>query len=124
MLMFKKSLTFVVVPDSSQVSRQISIKVWYFWAALAAATILVFASFFLTSEFLTGQVNEAELARLQAENEQLSLKFENLRWGLAETDVRYQELVQKEVALRQVFGLPQSMLKNDNLVWVDPAVYR
>ena len=106
MVMFKKKLTFVVVPDSSEVSRQITIRVWYFWAALAAATILVFASFFLTSEFLTGQVNEAELARLQAENEQLSLKFENLRWGLAETDVRYQELVQKEIALRQVFGLP------------------
>jgi len=105
--MFRKKLTFIVVPDSSEVSRQLSVRVWHLWAVLAGVTILLFASFFLASEFFASQVNEAELARLQEENKQLAQKYEDIRWTLAETDTRYSELVQKEIALRQVFGLPE-----------------
>lgn len=113
--MFGKKLTFLVVPDSSQVSRQLSVRVWYFWAGLILITGLLFASFFLASAFLSDQVDEAELVRLQAENEQLSKKYEELRWSLSETDIRYNELVQKEIALRQVFGLPEINIEERQL---------
>lgn len=105
--MFGKKLTFLIVPDSSGVSRQLTVQVWYFWAGLILITGLLFASSFLASAFLSDRVDEIELARLQSENEQLSQKYEELRWSLSETDIRYNELVQKEIALRQVFGLPE-----------------
>jgi len=113
--MFKKKLTFLVVPDSSEVSRQLSVRVWHLWAALALATILLFASFFLTSEYIQTQVTDAELATLQQENQELSQKYEEIRWTMAETDNRYQELVKKEIALRQVFGLPEINLEERQL---------
>lgn len=113
--MFRKKLTLVVVPDSCEVSRQLNVRVWHLWAVLAGATILLFASFFLASEFFASQVNEAELARLQEENKQLAQKYEDIRWTLAETDTRYSELVQKEIALRQVFGLPEINIEERQL---------
>ncbi len=105
--MFGRKLTFLVVPDSSEVSRQLNVRVWYLWAGLIFATVLLFASFFLASDFFSGRVDKAELARLKAENEELVKKYKELRWNLAETDDRYDKLVQKEIALRQVFGLPE-----------------
>jgi len=113
--MFKKKLTFLVVPDSSEVSRQLSVRVWYFWATLALAIILLFASFFLASEYIQTQVTDAELVKLQQENQELSQKYEEIRWTLAETDKRYSELVKKEIALRQVFGLPEINLEERQL---------
>jgi len=105
--MFRKRLTFVVVPDSSQASCQLSVKLWMLYAGLAAAVLLVFASFFLASNYFSGQVSEAELDRLRAENNDLAGKYEELRWSLAQVRGRYDDLVQKEVALRSVFGLPE-----------------
>lgn len=105
--MFRKKLTFVVVPDSSQTSRQLSVKTWKLYAGLAVAVLLVFASFFFASHFFSGQVSQAELERLRSENDELAGKYEELRWSLAQVRTRYDDLVQKEVALRSVFGLPE-----------------
>lgn len=113
--MFKKKLTLVIVPDSSEVSRQLSVRVWYLWAALGLVTILIFCSFFLTSEYVQTQITNAELVKLQQENQKLSQKYEEIRWTLAETDNRYAELVTKEIALRQVFGLPEINLEERQL---------
>jgi murein DD-endopeptidase MepM/ murein hydrolase activator NlpD len=105
--MLKKKLTFLFIPDSDGVSRQISIRAWSLYAASLAILGLVFASFYFASAFLGLRVNEAELNRLKAENSQLAQKFENLRWTIAEADARFSQLVQKEVALRSIFGLPE-----------------
>ena len=113
--MFKKKLTFMIVPDSNAVSRQLSIRVWYFWATLALTIVLLFTSFFLASEYIKTQVSDAELIKLQQENQELSQKYEEIRWTLAETDNRYSELVKKEIALRQVFGLPEINLEERQL---------
>jgi len=113
--MFKKKLTFMIVPDSNSVSRQLSIRVWYFWATLALTIVLLFTSFFLASEYIKTQVSDAELIKLQQENQELSQKYEEIRWTLAETDNRYSQLVKKEIALRQVFGLPEINLEERQL---------
>lgn len=105
--MFGKKFTFLVVPDSREVPRQMSLPAWALWGAVTFIGILLFTSFFLVSSSISTQVDEAELARLQDENEQLAQKYEELRWNLAEADSRYSDLIQKEIALRQVFGLPE-----------------
>jgi murein DD-endopeptidase MepM/ murein hydrolase activator NlpD len=84
-----------------------SLPAWALWGAVTFIGILLFTSFFLVSSSISTQVDEAELARLQDENEQLAQKYEELRWNLAEADSRYSDLIQKEIALRQVFGLPE-----------------
>ena len=45
--------------------------------------------------------------RLEDENARLADKFEQLRWSMAESESRYNNLVQKEIALRTIFDLPQ-----------------
>jgi murein DD-endopeptidase MepM/ murein hydrolase activator NlpD len=113
--MFRKKLTFVVIPDSSQTARQVSTKVWYLWAGLAGAAALVFVSFFLASAYLSGEVDQAELDRLRVENKELADKYEEIRWSMAEVDARYNDLVRKEIALRQVFDLPEINLEERQL---------
>jgi murein DD-endopeptidase MepM/ murein hydrolase activator NlpD len=105
--MLKKRLTFILIPDSNGVTRQLSVRLWHLYAALILFALLMFASFFLASEFFANQVNEAELARLDVENRQLAEKYEELRWSLAETSNRYNQLVQKEIAIRSLFGLEE-----------------
>jgi len=85
------------------------------WAGLAGAAALVFVSLFLASAYLSGEVDQAELDRLRVENRELAGKYEELRWSLAETDARYNDLVRKEIALRQVFGLPEINLEERQL---------
>jgi murein DD-endopeptidase MepM/ murein hydrolase activator NlpD len=105
--MLNKKLTFMLIPDSDGVSRQVSIRLWVVYATAFAALVLLFASFFFASAFLNSQVNEVELTRLQSENSALSKKYEELRWSIAEAGARFEELVQKEIALRSVFGLAE-----------------
>ncbi len=97
----------MMVPGSDGVSRQVSIRLWHVYAIALIFISLVFASLFLASSYFVDRVDEAEIARLTSENEQLSEKYENLRWTLAEADDRYDHLVQKEIALRNVFGLEE-----------------
>ncbi len=105
--MFKKKLTFIVVPDSTGYSRELSLPVALLYFGAAFVFTLLFLCFLLAAEFFGERVDTEELDRLQAENEQLAEKYEQVRWSLAETDTRYQELVQKEIALRTMFDLPE-----------------
>lgn len=113
--MFNRILTFVLVPDSSNVSRQLTVRVWYLWGGVVGVAVLLLATFFFASAYLTGTVDEAELARLRAENETLATKYEQLRDDLAKTDARYSELVQKEIAIRTAFGLPEVSVEERQL---------
>ncbi|MCP4684362.1 MAG: peptidoglycan DD-metalloendopeptidase family protein [bacterium] len=113
--MLKEKLTFMVVPDSQGVSKQLSIPVWSLYASVLAILLLLFLSVFFASEFFAQQVEQSELEGLKAENQQLAAKYEELRWALAETSDRYDELVQKEIAIRAVFDLPEISLEERQL---------
>jgi len=113
--MLKEKLTFMVVPDSQGVSKQLSVPVWSLYASALAVVLLVFLSVFLASEFFAEQVDQSELEGLRVENQQLAAKYEELRWALAETGDRYEELVQKEIALRAVFDLPEISVEERQL---------
>ena len=97
----------MVVPDTKSVSRQLTIPVWLLFAGGGLATVLLFAAVFFASQYVDVKLDQAELARLQDENVALADKFENLRWSLSETESRYNDLIQKEIALRTIFDLPQ-----------------
>jgi murein DD-endopeptidase MepM/ murein hydrolase activator NlpD len=105
--MFNRRLTFIFVPDTSALSRQLSVRVWHLWGSVVGVALLVVLTFFFASAFLTTTVDEAELVRLRAENEGLANKYELLQTDLAKTDARYNELIQKEIAIRTAFGLPE-----------------
>lgn len=97
----------MLIPGSDGVSRQVSVRLWALYAGVLTVLALLFASFFFASAFLNQQVSEVELDRLRSENEELARQYEELRWNVAEADARYQDLVNKEIALRNVFGLPE-----------------
>ncbi|MBD3258509.1 peptidoglycan DD-metalloendopeptidase family protein [candidate division GN15 bacterium] len=105
--MLKRKLTLMVIPDTQNVSRQLTVPVWLLYAGCTVVACLLLASVFFGTEFLGERLNEAELSRLEAENQELADKYESLRWSLAETESRYSDLVQKEIALRTIFDLPQ-----------------
>jgi murein DD-endopeptidase MepM/ murein hydrolase activator NlpD len=113
--MLKEKLTFMVVPDSQGVSRQLSVPIWSLYASALAILLLLFFSVFFASEFFAKQVEQSEMDGLKAENKQLATKYEELRWALAETGHRYDELVQKEIAIRAVFDLPEISLEERQL---------
>jgi len=105
--MWKKKLTFMLIPTTSGISRQVRIPVALIWAAVGGVLILVFASFFLSAQVFSDRVDTRELTRLRAENDRLKDRYEQLRWNLTEVEGRYDDLVTKETAIRTLFNLPE-----------------
>ncbi len=121
--MFKKKITFLVIPDSSGISRQIRIPVAFFYIAASIALFLVVSSLFFGAEFLSARVSELALAQFKLENSRLHDKFEQFSDRLAETEARYSTLVQKEVAIRNLFNLPEINTEERQLGIGGPGSY-
>ncbi len=105
--MWKKKLTFMFIPTTTGISRQVRVPIALIWAGVAGVLILVFSSFFLSAQFFNERVDSRELDRLRSENKQLQDQFEQMRWNLTEVESRYDDLVQKETAIRTLFNLPE-----------------
>jgi len=103
----KKKLTFLLIPDSSSAPRHVSVSVTLIYGLLGALLFLIIATFFLSSHFFSYEVAQEELTRLRTENQQLSDKFEQMRWNLAEVEDRFNQLVSKEIKVRTLFDLPE-----------------
>jgi len=96
----------MLIPNSMGMLKQLRVPLAIIYLSVAAVTLLLFLSFFFSAEFFSDKVDQKELARLRAENNQLTDKYERLRWSMAEVESRYDELVDKEVHLRSLFDLP------------------
>jgi murein DD-endopeptidase MepM/ murein hydrolase activator NlpD len=105
--LLKKKLTFLFIPGSEGISKQLSISVALIYGVATAVAVLLIASFFLSAQFFSDRVNTSELQHLRTENAQLKDKFEQMRWNLAEVQDRYTDLVQKEIRIRTMFDLPE-----------------
>jgi murein DD-endopeptidase MepM/ murein hydrolase activator NlpD len=105
--MWKKKLTLLIIPDSMTESRQLSVKFGTLWMLSGGLVLMILASFYFAGSFVTTQVAESDVERLQAENQLLKEKYEKIRWNLSEADSRYQDLVKKEIAIRAMFDLPE-----------------
>ena len=97
----------MLIPNSEGILKQLNIPVALIYFGAFAVLVLVASSLFLSAEFFTTKVDQAELEQLRAENQRLQEKYEQLRWNLVEVNDRYTELVQKEIKIRTIFDLPE-----------------
>lgn len=97
----------MLIPNSMGILKQLNIPVAFIYLGAFAVLLLLVGSFFLSAEFFSTKVDQAELERLQAENQRLTEKYEQLRWNLNEVNERYSQLVQKEIRIRTIFDLPE-----------------
>lgn len=105
--MWKKKLTFLFVPDSSTHARQVSIKSSVIYISACVFGLFVIGTLYFSASYFVAKVDQRELASLKAENLHLTKKFDQITDKLNEVDNRFQELVQKEIALRSLFQLPE-----------------
>jgi murein DD-endopeptidase MepM/ murein hydrolase activator NlpD len=105
-MMFRKKITFWFFPDTSGISKHISIRKAWLYYIPAAVVVLLFTSFFSLSTFFGDRVNKAELDRLRSENRQLSVKYEKLRMAVADASGQIENLAKKEIAIRSLFNIP------------------
>jgi len=105
--MWKNKLTLMVIPDKQGEPRQLRIPVAFIYSALAGILILAVTSLVLSVVFIDQKVSEKELKNLRTENQELKGKFEQMRWNLAEVEDRYQDLVDREIKIRSLFGVPE-----------------
>lgn len=103
----KNKITLMVVPDTKGTSKQVSIPIFLLYLVVIIVFLLVMGNFFLGAEYITNQVSNEELLRLRSENSELINKYEKVRWNLSEIETRFKELVQKEIAIRTIFDLPE-----------------
>lgn len=97
----------MLIPNSMGILKQLNIPVALIYFGAFAILLLVVGSLFLSAEFFSAKVDQAELEQLRAENQRLQEKYEQLRWNLVEVNDRYSELVQKEIKIRTIFDLPE-----------------
>ncbi len=96
-----------MIPDASGIFKQMKVPIASLYIGGTLFLVLLVAGLFFTSQYFTNKVAQKELIRLKNENKELSDKFEQMRWNLAEVEDRYSELVEKEITLRSAFDLPE-----------------
>lgn len=64
-------------------------------------------SLFMTASFFSQKVARLELESLRAESAELKERYQKLQTRLAEVEGNFNDLMEKEIAIRAVFGLPE-----------------
>ena len=103
----QRSFTIVLIPGAPRESRQWKVSAGFLWAVGAAGCLIIVANLFLTSSYLDKQVNAEQGRWMMEENAALSGKLERLRWELADVSANYEALVSREIAIREMFELPE-----------------
>lgn len=103
----QRSLTIVLIPGAPRESRQWRVSAGFLWAVGAAGCLIIVANLFLTSNYLDKEINAEQGRRMMEENAALSEKLERLRWELADVSANYEALVSREIAIRELFELPE-----------------
>jgi murein DD-endopeptidase MepM/ murein hydrolase activator NlpD len=105
--MWKKKITLWFLSDSLLDTKQFRVPRVLLYLAPGLVLLLVLVSFSLLSSFFGDRVNQNELDKLRAENRFLMEKYDKIRWTLAEAESRFDDLVNKEIAIRTIFNLPE-----------------
>ena len=101
----KKRLTVLVLPDDLSPSRSVSFSSIGAYVALTFSSVVLILLVYLAASYFSAKVDQIEIATLKEENLRLGAKFEDLRAKLATADERFQDLVRKEIALRNIFKM-------------------
>ncbi|MFH1686026.1 MAG: peptidoglycan DD-metalloendopeptidase family protein [bacterium] len=110
-----KKITLMLIPNSQGVMKQIDLPVVTLYVGVLTLVALLVTTFYLSAGHFTDRVTQFELEQLRAENQHLADKYEQMRVNLAEVEVRYADLVQKEIMVRSVFSLPEINLEERQL---------
>jgi murein DD-endopeptidase MepM/ murein hydrolase activator NlpD len=113
--MFKKKLSFMLIPGSREKMRQFSISYTFIISSALIIVFLFAANIFLTSSFVQSKADAHELSRLRAENELLAEKYGELEDDVSRISNMYDHLVEKEIVIRNIFNLPEISLEEREL---------
>ena len=84
-------------------------KISYGFILIAAFTLafLITSNIVLTTSYVKSQVSAHEAERLQMENKHLMAKYDELRQEINDIDHNFEDLVKKEIVIRNIFDLPE-----------------
>ena len=101
-----RKLTMMLIPDGGSSSRQYRLPLNSLYILGAVLAVMVVTTGFLGAGYLTSRVSTEELTQLRVQNNELSRRYETMRWELAELNSKYEDLIEKEIAIRGMFDLP------------------
>lgn len=104
---FSRKMTLMITPGASGVTRQWRVSKGVLYVLGTAASFILFGNLFFGANYIDQKISDKEYNRLQAENMELTQRYERMRWELSDMSARYDELVDKEIAIRQMFDLPE-----------------
>ncbi|MFQ5606712.1 MAG: M23 family metallopeptidase, partial [Candidatus Zixiibacteriota bacterium] len=79
----------------------------FLYMAVVVAISVVALNLVFGMRYLDQRVAYEERERLRTENTDLAQKYEKLRWELADVSASYDELVEQEILIREMFDLPE-----------------
>jgi murein DD-endopeptidase MepM/ murein hydrolase activator NlpD len=104
---FSKKFTLMIAPGASGVTRQWRVSKGTLYILGTAVAVVGLANLFFGASYLEKKISEDEYNRLRTENAELTQRYERMRWELSDMSERYDDLVNKEIAIRQMFDLPE-----------------
>ncbi|HHI02784.1 MAG TPA: M23 family metallopeptidase [candidate division Zixibacteria bacterium] len=105
--LLRKKLSFVLIGSSRDKLRQFNISYGLILTAAFIVAFLLTSNLILTTSYINSQVAAHEAERLRMENEHLISKYDELRSDIVDISKYYSELVEKEIAIRNIFNLPE-----------------
>jgi|WetSurMetagenome_2_1015567.scaffolds.fasta_scaffold128467_2 murein DD-endopeptidase MepM/ murein hydrolase activator NlpD len=105
--MWNKKLSFMLITDSRDKLRQFQVSYRLILGIAIIAAFLFISNILLTTSFVKSQVSGTEIERLKSENSLLSRKFQDVQGKLSQISSIYDDLVKKEVVIRNMFNLPE-----------------
>ncbi len=97
----------MLITDSRDKLRHFQLSYRFILGCAIVAAFLFITNILLTTSFVKSQVSAMEIKKLKAENDLLAKKFQSLRGQVDEITAIYDQLVEKEVVIRNIFNLPE-----------------
>ncbi|MFH1700474.1 MAG: M23 family metallopeptidase [Candidatus Zixiibacteriota bacterium] len=104
--MLKDKITVMIIPRQGGNMSSHSIPVKLLWAVALFGICFLVINVFLLADYFSQRVDRARLNKLLGENQMLSEQYAAVEESINELRGNYAELVNKEEAIRTIFGLP------------------
>jgi len=97
----------MIVGGSRDKLRQFKLSYGLLLGAIFILVFLITSNVILTTTYVNTQVTIHEAERLAMENKHLTKKFDDLNSEITEIAARYDDLVEREILIRNIFNLPE-----------------
>jgi len=97
----------MLIPGSRDKLRQFSISYGFIISCAVIVVFLFIANIYLTNSYMKSRASAEEMTRLKVENELLTDKYAELKDEVTQISGVYNDLVEKEIVIRNIFGLPE-----------------